>query len=60
VLRPPHDVGRLGLPLARLVPVTSDESTRTALLVAAAVLLVASGAGSLTVGLSVRRLARGA
>ncbi len=60
VLQPPHDVRRLGLPHARLVPVTSDESTRTALLVAAAVLLVASGAGSLTVGLSVRRLARGA
>ena len=59
-LRPPHDVSRLGLPLARLVPVTSDESKRTALLVAAAILLVASGAGSLTVGLSVRRLARGA
>jgi len=59
-LRPPHDVRRLGLPLARLVPVTSDESKRTALLVAAAILLVASGAGSLTVGLSVRRLARGA
>ena len=60
VLRPPHDVDRLGLPLARLVPVTDGESTRTALLVAAAVLLAASGAGSLTVGLSVRRLARGA
>jgi hypothetical protein len=59
-VRPPHDVRRLGLPLARLVPVTSDESKRTALLVAAAILLVASGAGSLTVGLSVRRLARGA
>ena len=58
VLRPPHDVDRLGLPLARLVPVTDGESTRTALLVAAAVLLAASGAGSLTVGLSVRRLAR--
>jgi len=59
-LRPPHDVRRLGLPLARLVPVTSDESKRTVLLVTAAILLVASGAGSLTVGLSVRRLARGA
>jgi len=59
VLRPPHDVDRLGLPLARLVRVADDESTRPGLLVAAAVLLVASGAGSLTVGLSVRRLARG-
>ena len=60
VLRSPHDVRRLGLPLARLVPVTGDDPARTALLVAAAVLLAASGAGSLTVGLSVRRLARGA
>ena len=60
VLKPPHDVRRLGLPLARLVPAADGESTRTALLVAAAVLLVASGAGSLTVGVSVRRLARGA
>jgi hypothetical protein len=56
----PRDASRLGLPLARLAPVTPDDRALTAsLLVAAAVLLAASGAGSLTVGLSARQIARG-
>jgi hypothetical protein len=57
---PPRDASRLGLPLARLTPVAGDERTwSAALLVAAALLLVASGAGSLTIGVTARRIARG-
>jgi hypothetical protein len=55
----PRDASRLGLPLARLAPVAPDDRLTASLLVAAAVLLAASGAGSLTVGLSARRIARG-
>ena len=52
---------RLGLPARAARPGRGRRARRVAaLLVAAALLLAASGAGSLTVGLSVRRLARGA
>jgi hypothetical protein len=60
VTRPPHDTLRIGLPVAVLAPLEDDASTQFALLLAAAVLLAASGAGGLVVGLSARRLARGA
>lgn len=59
-VRQPHDASRLGLPLGRLVPADDDPSAGTALLVTAALLLAASGAGSLTVGVSLRRIARSA
>ncbi len=58
--RPPHDTLRLGLPIAVLPTLEDEASTQLALLLAAAVLLGASGAGGLVVGLSARRLARGA
>ena len=60
VTRPPHDTLRLGLPVAVLDRIDEETSTQVALLVAAALLLAASGAGSLVVGLSTRRIARGA
>ena len=60
VTRPPHDTLRLGLPIAVLPTLEDEASTQLALLLAAAVLLGASGAGGLVVGLSARRLARGA
>jgi hypothetical protein len=60
VARPPHDTLRLGLPIAVLPTLEDEASTQLALLLAAAVLLGASGAGGLVVGLSARRLARGA
>jgi hypothetical protein len=47
------------LPVARLAPVTPDDRLAASLLVAAAILLAATGAGSLTVGLSARQIARG-
>jgi hypothetical protein len=45
--------------VASLVRVDDADTRNAALLVAAALLLTASGAGSLTVGLTVRRIARG-
>jgi hypothetical protein len=60
VVRPPHDTSRVGLPFAALVPGVADPEARVALLVAATLLLAASGAGGLVVGLSTRRIARSA
>jgi hypothetical protein len=56
----PHDTLRLGLPAAALGSIDDESSTEVALLVAAALLLAASGAGGLVVGLSSRRIVRGA
>jgi hypothetical protein len=59
IARAPHDAYRLGLPLGALAP-AGDAASNTALLIAAGILLAASGAGSLAVGITVHRVARDA
>jgi hypothetical protein len=58
--RLPHDTLRLGLPAAALGSIDDESSMEVALLVAAALLLATSGAGGLVIGLSTRRIVRGA
>ncbi|HKY68787.1 MAG TPA: hypothetical protein VJM49_20535, partial [Acidimicrobiales bacterium] len=60
VSRSPHDTIRLGLPIATLTPLDEDSAASAGLLLAAAVLLAATGAGGLVVGLSARRIVSGA
>lgn len=60
VTRTPHDTIRLGLPIATLAPLDEDSAASAGLLLAAAVLLAATGAGGLVVGLSARRIVSGA